>query len=166
MKKLKSIWQNNKIIIVLFIILIACFIAIVTVALSYFVGTDNNPYGNRLDNKVAIPKEMEESIKTSLKGSSSVVDSSYRLAVRTIYIDIKFTADTTLEDAKTLAESTINIFSEEVLNYYDVNLIISNESEKDADKYTLMGARNSKGSGIIWNNNTPIKEEEETKNEK
>ena len=58
MKKLKKLWQNNTILFILGIILIACVIAILVVGLIYFVGDSDTKFGDRLDG-------MEEHIFTS-----------------------------------------------------------------------------------------------------
>ena len=46
---MKKLWKNNKVVFVLVIILILCFIAICSVALTFFYSKDTNEYGNRLD---------------------------------------------------------------------------------------------------------------------
>ena len=49
MKKLKKIWQENSVLLVLLLILIACLIAISIVVVTYFVGSSNTKYGDRLE---------------------------------------------------------------------------------------------------------------------
>lgn len=161
MKKIKEVWRNNKVLFVLFIILIICFVAIVTVALSYFVGTEKNPYGNRLDNKVELPKNFETDIEKSLNADESIKESDVRLAIRTIYITISFEANITLEQAKDKAVSCLDFISDEVLEYYDINYILTKEATEESEGFTIMGARNSFGTGVVWNNNKPVVEDEE-----
>ena len=50
MKKLKNLWANNRILLILGIILVVCIIAIIVVFLTYFVGTKKSVYGSRFDN--------------------------------------------------------------------------------------------------------------------
>ncbi len=58
-----------------------------------------------------------------------------------------------MDDAKKVAEDAVKLFSEKELSVYDLQFTIK------TNEYTLMGARNSNGSGqIVWNNYT-IEEE-------
>ena len=161
MKKIREVWRNNRVLFVLFIILIICFIAIVTVALSYFVGSERNPYGNRLDNKVELPKTLEKDIEDSLNADENIKNCDVRLAIRTIYISINFEGTISLEQAKEKAISCLEFFNDEVLEYYDINFVLSKEKTDESDGFTIMGARNSFGTGIVWNNNKPVVKEEE-----
>lgn len=161
MKKIKEIWRDNKVLFVLFIILIICFAAIVTVALSYFVGTEKSPYGNRLDNKIELPKNFAKDIEKSLNADEIVKKSDVRIAVRTIYITIEFEGKVTLEQAKDKAISCLELITEEQLEYYDINYILTKDKTEESEGFTIMGARNSFGTGVVWNNNQPIVEDEE-----
>ncbi len=161
MKKIKEIWRDNKVLFVLFIILIICFAAIVTVALSYFVGTEKSPYGNRLDNKIELPKNFAKDIEKSLNADEIIKKSDVRLAVRTIYITIEFEGKVTLEQAKDKAISCLELITEEQLEYYDINYILTKDKTEESEGFTIMGARNSFGTGVVWNNNQPIVEDEE-----
>ena len=161
MKKLKQIWRNNKVLFVLFIILIICFAAIVTVALSYFMGSEKSPYGNRLDNKVELPKSFEKDIEKTLDADEIIKKSDVRISIRTIYITIEYEANVTLDQAKDKAISCLELITEEQLEYYDINYILSKEKTEESEGFTIMGARNSFGTGVVWNNNKPIVEDEE-----
>jgi len=44
-KRIKKLWNENRILFVLFVILIVCFIAICGVVMSYFVGDKKSVYG-------------------------------------------------------------------------------------------------------------------------
>lgn len=160
MKKIKDIWRNNRVLFVLFIILIICFVAIVTVALTYFVGSEKSPYGNRLDNKVEVPKDFEKNIINALKEDEFIKEANVRLAIRTIYVTIDFENGISLEDAQDKALASLDLISEELLDYYDFNYILSQDESEDNAGFTIMGARNSNGTGFVWNNNN-IPEEDE-----
>lgn len=161
MKKIKEIWRNNRVLFVLFIILIICFIAIVTVALTYFVGSEKSPYGNRLDNKVEIPKDFEKNMEDTLKEDEFIKDADVRLAIRTIYVTIEFESSISLEEAQEKALASLDLIDETLLEYYDFNYILSQDESEDNTGFTIMGARNSNGTGFVWNNNNIPEEEEE-----
>lgn len=161
MKKIKEIWRNNRVLFVLFIILIICFVAIVTVALTYFVGSENSPYGNRLDNKVELPKDFEKNMANALKEDEQIKDATVRLAVRTIYVSIDFETTISLEEAEEKAVASLESIDEKILEYYDFNYILSKDAKEEDEGFTIMGARNSYGTGFVWNNNTVVEENEE-----
>lgn len=160
MKKLKDIWRNNRILFVLFIILVICFIAIITVALTYFVGSENSPYGNRLDNKVELPNNFEKDMITKLKEDEEIQNANVRLAIRTIYVTIDFVPGVSLEKAQQKAVESLQEVDENIFEYYDFNYILTEETTEDNKGFTIMGARNSYGTGFIWNNNIETDEKE------
>lgn len=160
MKKLKEIWRNNRVLFVLFIILIICFIAIITVALTYFVGSEKSPYGNRLDNKIELPKDFEKNFEKTLEEDEFIKKADVRLAIRTIYINIEF-ENADIEKAKEKANASLNLIDEKVSNYYDFNYTLNQESKEENAGFTIMGAKNVNGTGFVWNNNTPVEENEE-----
>ena len=163
MKKIKKIWKENRILFVLFIILIVCFIAIFSVALSYFVGTSKSEYGDRLDNYVKVSDKVKSEYIDTLKEDKLVDDVVFRVSVRTIYITIKFTNEASLVEAQSKALASVESIPKDVLAYYDINFIIKQEkAEEDSSKgFTLMGSHNVSGEGVVWNNNTDFVEEEE-----
>lgn len=162
MKKIKKLWKENRILFVLFLILIICFIAICFVVLSYFVGTNKSVYGDRLKNKVTISeKEKKEFIK-SLEEDETIDKVTYRVGVRTIYITIKFNEKISLVEAESKAVTSLEKIKEKELKYYDVNFILLQDKvESDESKgFTMMGSSNVNGTGVVWSNNAKIVEEE------
>lgn len=145
---------------VLAIILIICLIAILGVSMTYFYGGSKSNYGNRLDGieDVKITDSIKNKVIEELEKEEAIDKVSINNKGRMIYITINYVDGTTLDDAKVVADKAIPLFSEEELAYYDINLTIKGSGET---KFTLMGARNSGGSGaIVWNNCTVVTTEE------
>ena len=163
MKRLKKIWNENRILFVLFLILIICFVAICLVVFSYFMGSNKSVYGNRLKGEVKISEKQEKDYVEALKADDMVEDVTWRKGVRTIYITIKYNATASLIEAESKAVSSLENIEEKILKYYDINFIIYQDKvEGDETKgFTLMGSSNVNGSGVVWSNNTEIVEEEE-----
>ena len=157
---MKKLWKNNRVVFVLVIILIICFIAICSVALTFFYSKDTNEYGNRLDGieKHQISSEFKSSYKEKFLESENVKSVDFNIKGRIIYVEIKFDENITLENAKKLVENSMSLFDEDTLSYYDVQFIIQ------SDNFTIMASKNSAAENISWNNNTPI--EEDTDEEK
>jgi hypothetical protein len=156
MKKLKNLWANNRILLILGIILVVCIIAIIIVFLTYFVGTKKSVYGSRFDNMKTHIKEAEQnSYIQALEERSGVEKASLRVQGKTIYVRVIFKDDIKLDDAKKIIDSSLEKFSDDIKETYDMNFTIKNTS------FVLMGARNSSGNGLSWNNNTPVEKTKE-----
>lgn len=161
MKKLKELWGNNKVLIVLGIILIICLIAIITVTFSFFLGGNKGVYGDRLNgiDKHPVTNNIKSEYKTSLESEKSVTKVSIDTKGKIIYIIINFASDTSLEDAKNLAASSIEKLNEDILSFYDIDFTLKCEKSENSEGFTILGAKNVGGSGLIWNNNTPLESE-------
>ena len=162
MKKLKELWGNNKVLIVLGIILIMCLIAIIIVTFSFFLGGNKGVYGDRLNgiDKHPVTNNIKSEYKTSLESEKSVTKVSIDTKGKIIYIIINFASDTSLEDAKNLAASSIEKLNEDILSFYDIDFTLKCEKSENSEGFTILGAKNVAGSGLIWNNNTPLESEE------
>lgn len=151
MKKLKKIWNENRVLMILGIILLACVIAILCVVLKYFVGSNRSVYGNRFDNmKTKITEKEQNAYIKSLEDNSSVSKVRFRVNHKTLMISVTFKSDIKLDDAKKITESSLEKLSDKVKETYDINFTIN------VGETTLMGARNASGNGLFWNNNTPV----------
>lgn len=163
MTKLKELWRNNKVLIILGVILLCCFVAIICVTISFFLGGDKSVYGNRLDEIKDI--NVEDSFKKEyidkLKELEMVSNATIDVRGKIIYIMIYFVGDTTLLDAESKAALSLQEFSEEILSHYDIMFTLVCEKTDNSEGFTILGARNATGSGLNWNNNTPVESEEE-----
>lgn len=163
MNKIKKVLQENRVLLVLGIILIICLVVVSVVALTYFYGSSDSVYGDRLKDteKVPLNSKLFDDIEDNLKENESVKNVSIVNKGKIVYINIDFADETLMDNAKKIASSVIELFNEDELNVYDLEFTITSLSTNDFVGYTLMGARNANGSGeIIWNNyNTSVEEE-------
>lgn len=168
MKKIKKIWQENSVLIVLGIILIACLVAISVVVVTYFVGDSSSKYGDRLEGIEDYPfdSEMQDEIIAQIKENEIVEDVTMRVSGKIIYVNITFVPATTLVEGQSVALASLEFFSEDTLSFYDLEYMIEAEATDDAEGFQLIGAKNVSGTGgIVWNNNTEFEEEEVTEEE-
>ena len=165
MNRIKKVWEENRVLLVLCIILIICIEVVCVVSLTYFYGSSDSVYGNRLDEIESIPlnKKLFEDIESKLKENENVKKISTNQKGKIIYINIDFADGTLMDDAKLVALSTVELFNEDELSVYDLEFTISSLSTGDFVGYTLMGARNANGVGeIVWNNyNIEVENDEE-----
>ena len=162
MKKIKKIWHDNKIFIVLGLILVVCFLAICTVVVTYFFGGSDTVYGDRLDdiNKHPISENFKKEYIDNLEKNEKVRNVELYNKGKIIYINIGFVGDTTLDEAESIAAESITTFDEKLLAYYDVNITLESPKTAISDGFTIMGARNKSGTSVVWNNNTHIESDE------
>ena len=168
MKKMKKIWQENSVLIVLGIILIACLVAISVVVVTYFVGDSSSKYGDRLEEIEDYPfdSDMQDEIIAQIKENEIVEDVTMRVSGKIIYVNITFVPATTLVEGQSVALASLEFFSEDTLSFYDLEYMIEAEATDDAEGFQLIGAKNVSGTGgIVWNNNTEFEEEEVTEEE-
>ncbi len=168
MKRLKKFWQNNSVLLVLLLILVACLIAISIVVFTYFVGDSSSKYGDRLDGIEDHPfgdaenKELVDIIKQD----ETVIETTIRSSGKIIYITIKYAPKTSLVEAKSKALATLDNIDSNILEFYDIQYLIEAEPTEDTEGFKLMGSHNVAGTGgIVWNNNTVFLEDEDTGNE-
>ena len=145
--------MENKILLVLAIILLICLVIFIGVSVTYFYGSNSDKYGSRLDASKELPlkNELFDDIKTELEKSESVSKVDTNLKGNIVYVNITFNEGTEAEAAKKVADVVPTLFNDDELAVYDLQFTIKSEGENG---FTLMGARNSNGSGlIVWNNN-------------
>ena len=155
MKKLKKIWQENSVLLVLFLILIACLVAMSIVVVTYFVGDGSSKYGDRLEDASKYPFQEDKQKEEELIEKASIRTSGKR-----IIVTIKFVPKTTLVEAQSKALASVEYFSEEILGFYDIEYMIKADSTEESEGFQIIGSHNVSGTGgIVWNNNTAIDKE-------
>jgi len=163
MKKIQKILNENRVLLVLGIILLVCLVVVAVVSLTYFYGSSDTVYGNRLDDIKDMPlnDKLFKDIENELKTEESVKKVSTTKKGKIVYINIDFVEETKMEDAKKVAESSLELFNDDELALYDIEFTISSLSTNDFVGYTLMGARNANGLGeVVWNNYNLVVDEE------
>ena len=71
---------------------------------------------------------------------------------------MKFDAPTTLVEAESIAQKSLDYFKDEEKNYYDFMFTLKEDSTESSEGFLISGSKNKNGSGLVWNNNTPIVE--------
>lgn len=162
MKKLKNLWEKNRVLMVLGIILIICLVAIIIVTFSFFLGGNKGVYGDRLKDmeKHSITNTLKSEYISSLESDENIKDVSMHTKGKIIYITINFALDTSLEDAKSIATASLEKLTEDIISYYDINFTLKCEESENSEGFVILGAKNVAGTSLTWNNNTPLESEE------
>ena len=164
---MKDFWSKNKVVVVLVVILIGCFIAIAFVAARYFISTNRSVYGDRLQDidKNKFEKDKQDEFINEIKKNESVISATLKTKGRIVYVTVKFDSKIDLLSAKAVVENSFAVLTESLLEYYDFNVTMSQDESEDNKEagFIIMGARNANGNGVSWANNTPIEVEESEK---
>ena len=162
MKKIRDIWNRNRVIIVLFLIVLICFCIMGVVMVKYFFGGNTSSYGDRLDDIVDLPFKEEDQVSliNLIKENDIVSDVTINVKGKIIYIRILFNDKASLDSAKGVVTKSLEGISMDYQSKYDLEYTIVQESNESVAGFTLMGAKNINRNVLTWNNNTPIKDKE------
>jgi len=163
MDKFKKIYRDNRIFVILMIIVAICVVFIAVGLFKLFFGNGADKYGDRLDGikTVEISDSKISSAKNMIEEEESVISTSITVTGRVIYVSINFNDTVTLEDAKLKAAKSLENFTDEEQAFYDLNYTIKQTSTETTDGFLVMGAKNANGTKFEWNNNRVIEEESE-----
>ena len=153
MKKIKELWDRNRVLFVSTTIVLVCLILMSVVIVRYFVGNGTGNYGDRLESIEKIPLEEadKEAIISKFKENESVSDVSIHSQGKIIYIRATFT-NVTADRAKEIASSTLEVISDKYLNNYDIHYTLISNATESATGFIVMGAKNigEAQKQIIW----------------
>lgn len=154
---MKNKLKQNKVLLVLAIILIICFALIIFLLFKYFyVGDNSSNYGDRLDGIESheIHKGLESEIKEIYKETKMSLK-SIKTSGKIIYVTFNLSEVIKVEDAKNLVLKSLEKFSDDEKGFYDIQFIITCDGETSTEKqlYPIMGYKNSSSSEVIWTRN-------------
>ena len=153
MKKLRE----NKVLLVLAVILLICFVLIGYVLFKYFyVGYNLDKYGDRLDGIESHP--IHNSLKTEISDiykDTKMSLKSLKTSGRIIYVTYSLSEVIKVDDAKNLVLKSLEKFTDDEKGYYDIQFIVECDSEASSEKtfYPIMGYKNSSSFEVVWTRN-------------
>ena len=153
-KKLKSFYKNNRVYSILMIISIICIVAILVGVVLYFLGqTSKDKYGNRLEGieKVEIKESKLNDIEKKITENELVKSTDAVIRGKLVYITITLNTGTHA-DTESIAQSSLDLFSEEEKAFYDIQYIVDNNDDKIEENFPVMGYIKAGNSVIKWTN--------------
>ena len=114
----------------------------------FFPNESKAIYGSRTEGKDKDPitEKRENQVKDAIK--DSVVKSTVRVQGRIIYVDIEVNPDVTVEGAKGLGNTIVEVFSEEERAFYDIQILIANSANET--QFPIIGYRHHTRTEIFW----------------
>lgn len=154
LKKLKSFYKNNRVYSILMIISIICVVAILVGVLLYFLGqTSKDKYGNRLDGieSVQINNDRITEIEKKITENELVKSTEMDIRGKLIYVTIILN-NGTHTDSESIAQTSLELFSEEEKAFYDIQYIVDNKDDSTTENFPIMGYIKAGNSVIKWTN--------------
>ena len=141
------------------LILLVIFLIVFVVALYVLIGLlypDNrkNVYGNRLlgIEKVKLSEQSITEIKDKMEANDFVNNTKYSLNGKLINFIIEVKADTNKNSSKTLVNNILEVFSDEVKKFYDIQVIII-EDKEESTNYPIFAYKHKSKDTFVWTNN-------------
>ena len=146
--------KQNKYTMIVFILFLGLFIlGWVVFGLVMPSGNNEEKYGNRLDDIKKANAEIKDSdtnkIVEAVKKKSIVKEATIDVEGRIVYVIIEVKKDTSDKDAKALGNVVLDSIDETHKKYYDVQIMLKNEDEKNA-KFPIIGYKNSSDKGFVY----------------
>lgn len=128
---------------------------IIFVILSRMIfSSSDSKYGDRLNNLVKIDSKETEKLVSEMKEKEEITKFNVDVKGKIIYIVFHVTEGTSKDKAKEIAKKTLEYFSEEELECYDIEYLIKQDKEiKDGEEdtsYSLAGTKHSELENISW----------------
>ena len=153
---MKRILSENKVLLVLAIIIIVSLIVIgVSMVMYFYTGNGKDEYGDRLQGieNVEILNDIDKKVAELYTDIAAFNEVVVNVKGKIIYINIDIKENLSLVDAQSLAIKSLEAFSEEEKGFYDIQIIITAKTtEEESDIYPLMGYKNAKNSQVVWTN--------------
>ena len=148
MKKFLDFIKKNIFLIIMSLFVLTGIIIILVVMFKFFISGDNE-YGNRLDgiNKVKITEKDMSKIASSIEENEMVTSANVRIQGKIVDITIKYKEGTNKDQAKQLANSTLENFSAEELEFYDLGYFLTSEGENG---FNITGSKKAKKENISF----------------
>ena len=153
-KKFKEFYKRNRVYSILMIISTICVIAIIIGVLFYFFGqTSKDKYGNRLDgiNEVKLNDDKISDIENKISENKLVKSTEIDIRGKLIYSNIILNTGTH-SDSESIAQASLELFSKEEKEFYDIQYIIENEDKAITENFPVMGYIKAGNSVIKWTN--------------
>lgn len=162
-KKIKKLLKNKRFIIVCVLLLIGI-ICLILLKNVLYPNSRVSYYGNRLDGieNVEFSEKNRNNIIKELKKNEVVTESKINVHGKIINIIFNVKKDTSVDDARKIASESLNNFSDDVKNFYDIQVIITKSDEEEIEitnsegvkekikEFPIMGYKNSNTKEIIW----------------
>ena len=152
----KKVKKKKKKLKVGYLLAAIAILLVVGLGIKMILPSKTSKYGNRLDGikKINFGKAEKEKIINKIKSNDKVSEVKIDVEGKIINIVYNVNKDASVDDAKNIANSSLGEISDEVKNFYDIQVMISKKDEEVPEggkaAFPIMGYKNSKSKGIVW----------------
>jgi len=141
-------FKKHRNLTVLLLIVIALVIAFLILKDTVSFDESTAVYGNRLDGieEVEITTEQKDKVKEALKEKTSSV--TVRVAGKLVNIIVETNAEVTLEEAKAMGPTALEVFTPEQKAFYDFQFLINNKENQN--QFPIIGYMQRSRDTINW----------------
>lgn len=161
MNKIKKFYKEHRIFTILMAVVLVCIVLIATVLIQcFYVGNGSDKYGNRLEGieNYPIKESRQKDFENNIANNDKVKSVDIQVTGRIIYITMQIEPGVALVEAQSIAQKSLEEFSEEEQGFYDFNITLKQNSSEKSDGFIISGAKNKNGEGLVWNNNRQVTE--------
>ncbi|MBR4830164.1 MAG: hypothetical protein IKZ96_00140 [Bacilli bacterium] len=121
------------------IIFIAVLLLAAGIVIFLTVGNGGSKYGERLKGieKISFTKKDKNKLIDEIKKNENVTSASLDIQGKILYVMFNVKEEVSLDDAKNIANESLNNLSDAVKGYYDVNYLITKKDEKGTEETKL-----------------------------
>ncbi len=156
MKKIKRFYKEHRIFTILMAVVLVCVVLIATVLIQcFYVGNGSDKYGNRLEGieKVKISESRQKDFEKNNANNDKVKTVDVKVTGKIIYITMEFEPNVALVEAQSIAQKSLESFSEKEQKFYDFNITLKQAASDKGEGFVISGAKNKNSDGLVWNNN-------------
>lgn len=146
MLKLVKKYKFTIVVVILFVL----FMFVVSQARDLFFPNEGKAvYGDRLVGKVEISKDTYTQLKTKLQEHGKVEAVEVRESGRLINITVTVYNDTSLNDAKTVTDGLMDLFTDNQKGYYDFQVFVK-KTDAAENNFPIIGYKHHNNSEFVW----------------
>lgn len=144
-----NIVKKNKFTIIAVLIFTSLIFCLYQVKRVFFPNTGKAIYGERLVGKVEVDEKVYDQLEEKLKENEKVSKVTVRESGKLININITILDDTSIEDAKKLADNILEPFTDSQKGYYDFQIFINKENEAE-NNFPIIAYKHHNSSQFVW----------------
>lgn len=144
-------FKKNKKLVVGIGIVLGVLLVFLFIKMLIFPTLGKNRYGNRLDGieQVRINDDSMTKMEQELTGSNGVETVKTDVKGRIVNIMMAVKAETKVEDAKKVADKTLEYFTTDQKEYYDIQVFLTSSDQN----YPYIGYKHKTSKSFMWTNN-------------
>ena len=90
---------------------------------------------------------LEESEKNEKVNTASI-----RIQGKIIYVNIDYTKEVSLDNAKEIATKSLQNFTDDIKKFYDIQYLLTQKEDEESEVFPTMGSKNVTATTIVWIN--------------